>query len=163
MPEVSIRSDKHDRVHSTWGLQKQGSVIRAVPTEAYGLQLYHISATNAAGAATLRLARKTAKNWQGDANSTHVSRASSLEAASSKQQRRMERKSASVESLHPEPESSKTAPTPVHHPKKIDHTGQRHGTEREGRSGKSSEREGRSGKPRRPLAERRRADELLLW
>jgi len=153
---VNAGGDGHEQAHTDLGLDKQGLIVRAAPTEAYGLQLYHISTTNAAGAATLRLARKSAKassTWQEDVNSSHRVRAASLEGPSNKQQRRMERKSASVESLHPEPGSSETALAPARHPKKSNHAGQQHSPKKEGRSGKS----------RRLSSERMRANELLLW
>jgi len=154
--EVNAGGDEHVQTHCSLGLERHGSIVRAMPTESHGLQLYHISATNAAGAETLRLARRSAKTsstWREDVNSSHEMRAASLERASNKQQRRMRGKAASMESLHPEPVSSKKAPATAHQPKKNSHSGQQHGTEREGRSGRS----------RRPLSERRRADELLLW
>lgn len=117
----------NDQAHSGGSRpEKQGSAARSLSTEAYGLKLYHISTTNAAGAASRKQARKGKLTFP---------------ASQEKQQRRIERKSASMESLHPDPV------------KKSSDVGQQHGTEREGRSGRA----------RRPLAERRRADELLLW
>lgn len=148
------RRDQHQAHQTSLGLNKHGSIVRALPTEAYGLQLYHISTTNAAGAATLRLARNARRSAERASSRREnvASRASSLETPRNEQQC-MGRKSASMESLHPGPVSSKAAPAPAHHPKNSNHAGQQHDTDRKRLSGRS----------RRPLSERRRADELLLW